>query len=565
MAGQAEKLEQGLEQVLERLQTLEKRVAVLEGLKNLPASTTVESYLGVSPKEKAKPAGSTSVVPVLGKAVLAIAGAYLLRAIAESGALPRWMMLVAGILYAAGWLVWAKRSHRKSHFASVIFALTATMILPPLLWEGTVRFQDLTASFASAILVGMVALSFGLAWKENLVAIPWIGTVTAVGTAIVLIIATHELRALTVGLLAMALITEVAACYGGWLNLRVVTALASDFAVSLLGLVMTSTDGVPASYRAMSGGEVNAFCIALMVIYGGGTAIRAVVMERELTFAELLQSAVAFVLGTWISLRATHGTSAEGFGVVFLVLAIGCYWGTLKKFASIAARRNQRASASYAACLVLGGSVLLLNGDFRVLALSGAAVATLVVFRQTKRLSLGIHVMLYLLAAGLICGMFKHMANAMAGTVPAWPTWSLWVTAVSGLTIYLLGSRGAGERWKERVLWLVPAAIVGSMVAAMAVEAAARLSMGEISASRLSMVRTVVTCAMALGLGYAGSRWNRSELGWLAYGAVGLGALKLVAEDLRFGNAGTLMVSLLFYGLILVLLPKLTRFGRVEV
>ena len=42
-------------------------------------------------------------------------------------------------------------------------------------------------------------------------------------------------------------------------------------------------------------------------------------------------------------------------------------------------------------------------------------------------------------------------------------------------------------------------------------------------------------------------------------------ALKLVVEDLRFGNAATLMVSLLFYGLVLILLPRLTRFGRVDV
>jgi len=55
------------------------------------------------------PAGATSVVPVVGKAVLAIAGAYLLRAIAESGVVPRWMMLVAGIAYAGVWLVWAAR------------------------------------------------------------------------------------------------------------------------------------------------------------------------------------------------------------------------------------------------------------------------------------------------------------------------------------------------------------------------------------------------------------------------------------------------------------------------
>jgi len=102
-------------------------------------------------------------------------------------------------------------------------------------------------------------------------------------------------------------------------------------------------------------------------------------------------------------------------------------------------------------------------------------------------------------------------------------------------------------------------------VAALAVAGIAGLGVVELSASRLSMVRTVVTCVMALVLGYAGSRWNLVEMGWVAYGAIGFGAFKLVVEDLQFGNAETLMVSLLFYGLILILLPRLTRFGRLDV
>jgi hypothetical protein len=101
-------------------------------------------------------------------------------------------------------------------------------------------------------------------------------------------------------------------------------------------------------------------------------------------------------------------------------------------------------------------------------------------------------------------------------------------------------------------------------VAALVVAGIAGLGVAELNASRLSMVRTAVTCVVALGLGYAGSRWNRMELGWLAYGAIALGALKLVLEDLRFGNAGTLMVSLLFYGLVLIWLPRLTRELREE-
>lgn len=565
MAEHAENVEQGLERIYARLQELEKRVATLEKRGELPANAPVESSLGAIHKEKEKRVGSTSVGPVLGKAVLAIAGAYLLRGVAESRAESRWMMLVAGIAYAMVWLVWAVRSHRSSHFASVIFGLTSALILPPLLWEGTVRFHELTAGFASVVLVAEVVLSLGLAWTERLEAIPWIGTVAAVGTALALIVATHELRPLTTALLALALVTEVAAASGRWLGLRLVTAVAADSALGLLGLVMTSAEGVPDSYRAMSAGEVNAYCAALMIIYCSSIGVCAFVLERKLTFAEVAQAAVAFVLGTWVSLRATHGGSSRALGAVFLVLAVGCYWGALTRFSGPEARRNRRVSANYAAGLVLAGSFLLLEGNFQAVALSVAAMSAVAVFSQTKYLSLGIHGTLYLLTAGMACGLFTYASSALAGKVPTWPESSFWVVAFAGLVSYVLGSRVSGEGWRARMLWVLPAAVVGSAVAALVVAGFAGLGSGEMSASRLSMVRTGVTCVIALGLGYVGSRWNREELGWVAYGAIGLGALKLVVEDLRFGNAGTLMVSLLFYGLILILLPRLTRFGRIEV
>lgn len=75
---------------------------------------------------------------------------------------------------------------------------------------------------------------------------------------------------------------------------------------------------------------------------------------------------------------------------------------------------------------------------------------------------------------------------------------------------------------------------------------------------------TVVICGLALALAFLGSRWKRVELRWVAYTAVSFGTLKLLVEDLRYGNAESLVVSLLFYGLILILLPRLTEGSRNE-
>jgi len=104
------------------------------------------------------------------------------------------------------------------------------------------------------------------------------------------------------------------------------------------------------------------------------------------------------------------------------------------------------------------------------------------------------------------------------------------------------------------------------LAAALAIVAMAWLASGhvELTASRLAVVRTLVTCLLALGLGFWGSRSTRVELSWVAYAAVTFGTLKLLWEDLRFGNAGSLVVSLLFYGLTLIVIPRLTRLGPTE-
>jgi len=597
MAEQAAK--NGLEsaELRARVEELERRVAALEGsaanvlplLKTqdggvkppLQESGTVENLLGVAPKDKTgTKIAAAGVVPVMGKAVLAMAGAFLLRAAAESGSVPRWIMLAAGIVYAVGWLVWAARAEKRSHLASVMYALTVAAIVAPLLWEGTVRFGDLSAGIAALVLVGYVALSMALEWKERAGAIPWIAVVVAVGTMATLIVATHELSMLAAGMVGLALLAEVASWSGRWQGARVVTGVGAVFAVAVVGMVMTSGGGVPASYRAMSAAEMAAICVGMVAVFGGSFAVRGFGLRMRWTVTEIAVVVAAVVAGTWVSLRATQGGTEGFWGAAFLTMAGVCYWGALGRFKArderhnwkreirnvdVASRWNRRVSANLAAGLVLAGSWLLLGGNVRVALLSAAAVCAVLVFARTGYLSLGIHGTFYLLAAGAMGGLFGYAGRALAGTVPGWPGWGFWVVALAGLVCYVVGSRASGNEWNARVLWVVPAAVVGFTAAAVLVGAVASAGVSGLSASRLSMVRTVVTCVMALGMGYAGSHWKWAELGWVAYGAIGLGALKLVAEDLRYGNAGTLMVSLLAYGAILVILPRVMRAKEAEV
>jgi hypothetical protein len=564
-----------VEQFSERLRNLERRVSALEGqtenASQAPATLAraagrvarTESW----PQEPGQGSSASNlpagVLPVFGKAVLGIAGAYLLRAIAESETLPKLALLVVAIVYAGMWLVWAFSTHATNHFASVTYAITAALILSPMLWESTVSFQVLSPVFTAAVLVAFVVLALALAWRQGLQVIPWVATLAAVATALALIIATRDLAPFTVGLLAIALATEVTVGLGRQLTLRALPAIAADFAVWLLVYLMTSPEGAPSEYRPIGATTITALCLALLAIYCGSIGLRSLGLRHRLTIFEIGQGVVAFVLATFGTLRASPGSTAV-LGGFFLLVAAVCYWGALSRFTVDVEGRNRRVCATYAVALLLAGNVLLFPVSFQVPFLSLAAVAAAFLYMRTNKLSLGIHVSIYLLAAAILSGLLNLAGNALAGSVPPGLDAGTWVVAASAVLCYAIGWRVSTDQWKPRLLWIVPCVLVAGVAAALAVMVGVRLGSvsGMLNASRLSVVRTLVTCSVALILGFSGSRLKRAELLWAAYLAIAFGTLKLLFEDLRLGNATSLVASLLIYGLILILIPWLTRSER---
>ena len=551
-----------VEHLTERLGELERRIAALEGQAEKPATPLPELSASAIQKRRVVSAEiATGPVPVVGKAVLGIAGAYLLRAVAESGAIPRLPILLVAIVYAGLWMVWAVRTHATNHFASLAYGITAALILSPLLWESTVRFRFLPSSHTAVVLVAFLVLAFALAWQSNLQLIPWVATLTAVITAWALIIATHELVPLTTALLAVALATEITASLGHRLSMRAVPAIAADLAVLLLVHLMTSSAGVPEDYSPVSPTTITLLCLALLAIYGGSIGIRCFGLRHRITIFEIVQVMAAFVLATLGTIRANTGSPAPALGIFFLLLAALCYWGTLARFAAEAQVLNRRVCATWAAALVLAGSFLLFSADVQVPFLCLAAVVGTFMYTRTGKLSLGMHGAFYLAGATAVSPLPAYAGHALAGAVPPAPDAGVWIVAGSSLLCYAIGSRVREERRERRLLCVVPAVLVGLAGAALAVVAFVWIAAGrwELTASRLSMIRTVVNCLLALAFGFLSSRWKHLELGWAAYAAVAFGTLKLLFEDLRFGNAASLVVSLLFYGLILILLPRLTR------
>jgi hypothetical protein len=553
-----------IEQLSRRIAELEARVSVLEhtqqGSPQIVSATDAQSNTTVGAPLPPAFGRRGNVIPVLGKAVLAMAGAYLLRAIAESTPSAQFPMLIAAILYASGWMAWAVRAHRTNHFASAVYGATATLILAPLLYESTTKFQLLSVSSTSAVLVAFVVLVLVLAWHSNLQVLPWVGTLASIATIWTLILSTHELVPLTLALLGIALAIEVAACLGHRLSLWAMVAVAADSAVALFIYVMTWVEGVPASYAPAGPTTTALLSLSLLGIYGGGIAIRSFGERKRISNSELLQCALVFPLAYAGVTRASQ-SSAPTLGVLFLALSLVCYWGAWVRFSDPQQKRNRAVSASWAVLLMLIGIVEIFPPSVGALMFCLLGIGAVLLHRRNGGLSLALHASLYLAAAAVLSPVLTYGLEALAGTVPGLPHWTVWIVMASTLFCYSIAPCPAGESWRHRMLWIIPAglAAVGFAALAVAMLHAFVANRFAVTAPHTAGIRTIVTCLVALSLGYCASLLRRPELGWLAYAAVGLGALKLLLEDLRFGNAASLVVSLLFYGLILILLPRLLK------
>lgn len=556
-----------LERLTIQVEDLERRVAALERPPEEPV--VAHPQPAAMPLQRPRPPatwrgfppveGSSAVVPILGKAVLGMAGAYLLRALAESSSIPKLPVSFLAICYAYFWMFWAARLHRSSSFASATYGLTSALILSPLLWESTVRFQVLSPAFASVWLIGFVALAVVLAWRDDLQILPWIAALASLGTALALIVATRDLVPLTTSILIVAALFETATCLGQHLTMRAIPMLASAFAVWLLVYVMTASANVPEGYKAADPHVITGLSLLLMTIYGSSIAVRGFAMCERITLLDLFSGALAFGVGSFGVFATARTAVVALLGMLFVLLAGGCYWGALSHFAAEIHRRNRRISASWAAALLLAGTFLLMPAGWREIFFCLAAMSAAYLYARTGKLSLGVHVSIYLAVAVAVSPVMSYGLSALAGSVPAIPDWRFWAVGLCAALCYGIGARHVEDQRRRRLLWILPALLVGFAAAAIAVGAVVKLFAGRIDAgaSMLSVTRTIVIATLALMFGIFGFKLRRPELGWAAYAVVGFGTIKLVLEDLRFGNAASLVLSLLFYGMILILLPRL--------
>jgi len=564
------------------VQDLARRVASIEARMRLAeVRVEPEKTIESAPFEELPPIADShpleraaAVLPVFGRALLGVAGAYLLRAVNEGDVLPGRAGIGAGIVYAGSWLMWAASVPPQQALGAAVYSLTGAVILAPLVWEATVRLHALAAPAAGVTLFLFAAFAMAVSWRKNQKVVSTIATVAALGTGIALLIGTHDVLPLTFLFLAIAAAVEASACLDHWLNERWMAAVTADLSVWLATWLVTKDSGLPETYAAIPHLWLFAAQVALLAIYLASTIVRTLLRGFSFTAFETAQVSFAFLISVrgGLSLSRIDSRLAPFMAILVLVCGAACY---LVSFARLEQRghsgRNFYTYSTFGILLALAGSRILLPEIAVVGLWSVLALASLWAGGRFGRLTLQVHGGVYLLLALTLSGALQQAAKFLLGSA-VWPGDKAGALIV-GTSAAALGYavairyRGAGtdSRGFETLRLLVAAAFFALLTGALAggltgmQHAIAGTDAGQ---AYCATVRTGVIVIAAVLLAWFGRRWDRREFTRLVYPAMALGGYRLLAQDLHQDRKLALFFSLLLYGATLTMLPRLRRTVR---
>ncbi len=561
-------LELHIEALERRVDTVESRLAAAE----LPGVPPTPRPLPAPAPPSPPPAPASASLPqagrlfqVLGKALFGIAGAYVLRAIEESSTLPRLLVAVAGIAYAFVWLLVAARARRSPSYIGAIYAGTAALILAPMLWELTLRFNVLPLPAAAVVVCGFALASLASAGfsprrVSDLAPVLRVTSFAAAVLALALAIASHVLVPFVAALLLLSAVSEFAPACDRFPDLRAVFALAADLAIWILIYVYyagpSGREGFPELRRL----ALFTSGLALFVLSAVSVAIRTLLRARPIELFGSLQTVIAFLLFAVALADFGPSSAAPLLGVISFALSAACYAALFLVFAHAPARRNLLVFAAWAAMLLFAGSFLCLSPRFSILLLVAAALAAMALGRRPLWAFFAYYGMAFLLAAALAAGALGFIAVAFAG-VPAPPRASLALVAAAALLCYALAPYTDQRSWPRQTLLLALAALALALLAALLIAGLVFLvalccSLGP---HHLALIRTVVLCAAALAMVFGGARRQRRELTRIGYSLLTLTAVKLLAEDLRHGHLAYIAASIFLFAFALIAAPRLAR------
>ncbi|HEX6975172.1 MAG TPA: hypothetical protein VF147_12280 [Vicinamibacterales bacterium] len=496
---------------------------------------------------------------LVGRTLVILGGAYLLRALTGSHVIPVSAGIAAGLLYGAPWLVLASHTAaRGQHVDAFTHATTTALIGYPLVWEATLRFHALTPVQSAFLLGALSAAAFALAWMRQLPGLAWVVTVGALLSALGLAIGTGHWSAYTVLAIGVGIATLWLGYVRDWMFLRWPSAGVAN----VMLLVVTG--------RAMVSGNTRA-ALALqglmLFAYLGSFAVRTLVIGREVIPFEVVQSigVLAVAFGGAIALIRSTGSNVLPVGLATIGLAAAGY---LVAFMFVERHRHAKNFFFYALLALLFAIVgITISAPAPAAAIAFAAIGCVAVAlaHRYHRFTISLHAVSYVLAGAVLSGLLSSATLAIAvpaTSAPALPTLAALV-ALAALAFAAQPMVASGDGWARSAaaLRVIVLALLAWTASGVAIAALAGLVAGggEMDASVLATVRTAVLVLAALGLSALARTSHGREAGWLVYPMIALIGVKLLFADFPQGRPETLFVALAAYGCALILAPRLMR------
>lgn len=579
-------MEQSLEDIRARLEELkrelddvQRRLAVVEAGRGPPrgapraAGGADAADVGSTDAPPAVSVIPPRVVALVGRTLVVLGGGFLLRAITETAVMPGFGGALAAFLYAVWWLTQADRAAGAGDRLGAAFhGFGAVLVVYPMIWETTARFEILGSPIAASALVTFLALGFAVAWHRRLEELAWTVGLFTVATAMALAIGTRDFLPYAITLFLLAASIELFALRDHWLALRWPAAIAIDLAVLMTVASAVRPNLPPESHSSLAVAGVIGLALAVPVLYLGSIGVRTVLRAKLVTPFSLLQTSAALLVGFGGAVRmiSFHGGNPSPVWVVVVLLGAACYAAA---FASIDRRsgrgRNFYAYTTLAGLLVLVGCRMIFDGVLLAATWSALAMAAVALGARFDRITLKFHGTIYVLAAVfsadvLACAFDGLLADAATERRPV----SLVAAVVAGVAALcyaiLVGMPGKkSARWPD----LLPQAMIGALVVwAVAGLGAPQLAdlLGSVSTvasdpAFLAASRTAVLAVLAVVLAIAGRSSSVRELTWLVYPLLVVGGAKLLWEDVRHGQPVALFLAFALYGGALIVTPKLIR------
>jgi hypothetical protein len=561
MSRSPDALDARLAAVERALAQIDGRLRALEGgsLPELRGEASASSPLNGHATPASDVAGALTLI---GRTVVILAGAYLLRGLTEAGTLDLLTGAALGWSYAALWSVLAYRVAARSPQSASFYAAATVVVAVPIIWEATTRLALVTPGTGALALALTVALVLVTAWRRNLQTVAWIATLAACAAASVLLVMTGAVVAFTMLLIGLGLATLWLGYDREWTLLRWVAAFFADVAVlALIGRAL-------ATPPRDDPGTVLAVQVLLLGGYLGSVGIRTLVRDRDVVPFEIVQTIAILLVGLGGALLVAHqtgvGTMALGWALV--LLATGCY------AVEFVDRRQTRGANRYfytslALVFALTGAELLL-GD-AALSMVWLMLALLAGWSALyfDRGTLAVHAAIYLGAAAAASGLVTAtLVGLFASADTVWrpvPT-TAWLV-LAAFVIYWLAALPGGASTSRVVLdglrvALAVCVVVG--VAGVLVVTAKALLAGSGVTSHAGVVATLRTGVLALGalaVAWLGGRVDTRACGMLLYPLLGWGALKLLIEDFRTSPPLLLVVAFAIYGGALIVGPRIAH------